>query len=292
MTEDLTTPVLLCSATPVVLFKYYPVLQSTTLPQSTAPVLLHYKVPLQYYSPLQSNYYSSAALSYKVLLQHYKVLLQHYAEYYRVLLQYYPVLHRVLLQYYCVLQSATPVAWGSAGVRAPERRGTGTPALPRAGVPVPRRSETSEKRLLMCKTQQLIVPEPDAQQSIAAPPGRAQSRDRDLPLTERSRCMDVEKVEKTQPGPQSKRNKKDWGNLGPHPVSMREALGSIPIAAVVHCGVWLCSVSAYSRTIKSWTLERALIPVHQQPRGPWVWYFLLPSGFLCSGAEGPTQVHR
>ena len=159
-------------------FFWWTTLQSTTLPQSTAPVLLYYKVPLQYYSALQSNYYSSAALSYKVLLQHYKVLLQHYAEYYRVLLQYYPV-----------LQSITPVL-----LCAPEcysssvSRGAGTPALPRAGVPVlPRRSETFEMRLLMCKTQQLTVPEPDAQQSIAAPPGRAQNRDRDLPLTERNR---------------------------------------------------------------------------------------------------------
>ena len=167
------------------------------LQQCYSSITLYYRalpshrVLLQYYCTTKchssttlrykSNYYSSAALSYKVLLQHYKVLLQHYAEYYRVLLQYYPV-----------LQSITPVLLCapecySSSVR--ERPGTGTPALglPRAGVPVPRRSKTFEKRLLMCKTQQLIVPEPDAQQSIAAPPGRAQNRDRDLPLTERSR---------------------------------------------------------------------------------------------------------
>ena len=100
----------------------YPVLQSTTLPQSTAPVLLYYKVPLQYYSALQSNYYSSAALSYKVLLQHYKMLLQHYAEYYRVLLQYYPALQSITPVLLCAPECYT------SSVR--ERRGTGTPGAP------------------------------------------------------------------------------------------------------------------------------------------------------------------
>ena len=239
----------------------------TTKCQSST--ILHYK----------SNYYSSAALSYKVLLQHYKVLLQHYAVYYRALLQYYPVLQSITPVLLCAPECYTSSV-GSAGVRAP--RGAGTPALPNAGVPVPRRLVSFEKRLLMCKTQQLTVPEPDAQQRAEQHHLAEPRIETDLPLTwKEPKCKDVA----SRP-PKQKRNKKDWGNLVPicqgavgvvvsHPLSMREALGSIPIAAVIHCGVWLCSVSAYSRTIKSWTLE-----------------FLIHSGFLCSGAEGLTQVHR
>ena len=61
----------------------------------------------------------------------------------------------------------------------------------------------------MCRTQQLTVPEPDAQQSIAAPPGRAQNRDRDLPRTEKEpKCKDVEEVVVLLE-PKAKKKKKD-----------------------------------------------------------------------------------
>ena len=109
--------------------------------------------------------------------------------------------YRVLLQYYCVLQSAT------------RSSSVSTPALARAGVPVPRRSEAFEKRLLMCKTQQLIVPEPDAQQSIAAPPGRAQNRDRDFPPTEKEpKCKVAQQKKPSRP----QKAKKKFRKFGPH----------------------------------------------------------------------------
>ena len=110
----------------VVLLKYYPVLQSTTLPQSTAPVLLYYKVLVQYYSALQSNCYSSAALSYKVL--------ERYEEYYRVLLQYYPVLQSITPVLPCATSCCSSTAPECYSSSVTERRGTGTPAFPSAGV--------------------------------------------------------------------------------------------------------------------------------------------------------------
>ena len=98
--------------------------------------------------------------------------------------------YRVLLQYYCVLQSATPVAWGSAGVPVPRRSREPGCQYPGARRPLRRGY----------KTQQLIVPEPDAQQSIAAPPGRAQNRDRDFPPTEKEpKCKVVQQKKPSRP---------------------------------------------------------------------------------------------
>ena len=184
------------------------------------------------------------------------MLLQHYAEYYRVLLQYYPV-----------LQSITPVlprapecytsSVGSAGVRAPA-----TPAL-----------GDLSSWLYQSRTRKKEHSGTTGQ-SLESRPGSP------------AYLKGAEVQGRGIQAPQSNSNTKGWGNLVPicqgaggvvvsHLLSMREALGSIPIAAVVHCGVLLCSVSAYSRTIKSWALE-----------------FLIHSGFLCPGAEGHTQVHR